>query len=121
MREKLISAFTDIAKHEHALASHLHAGLKKIEGVTPVGQNFSSPSRTPTVSFTMKGKTPEQVCQHLAAKNICAWDGHFYAIRAIEVLGLLEQGGVTRLGISLYNTKEEIDFVLAEISRIAPL
>ena len=69
----------------------------------------------------MKGKTPEQVCQHLAAKNICAWDGHFYAIRAIEVLGLLEQGGVTRLGISLYNTREEIDFVLAEIARIAPL
>ena len=121
MREKLISAYTEIAKHEFELASRLHAGLKKIDGVTPVGQDFSSPSRTPTVSFTMKGKTPEQVCQHLAAKNICAWDGHFYAIRAIEVLGLLEQGGVTRLGISLYNTKEEIDFVLAEIARIAPL
>ncbi len=119
MRDQLVSAYKIIAEHEHALASHLYAGLKKIEGVTPVGQDFSTPSRTPTVSFTMKGKTPEQVCQQLAGKNICAWDGHFYAIRAIEVLGLLELGGVTRLGISLYNTKEEIDFVLEQIKSIA--
>ena len=60
-----------------------------------------------------------EVCRHLAQKNICAWDGHFYAIRAIESLGLLEKGGVTRLGISLYNTKEEMDLVLEEIKKIA--
>lgn len=118
MREQLISAFTKISGHESALASYLYDGLKKIDGVAPVGQDFSA-SRAPTVSFTMKGKTPEQVCQRLAAANICAWDGHFYAIRAIEVLGLLEAGGVTRLGISLYNTREEIDVVLAEIRTIS--
>lgn len=121
LREKIVSAYHHIAEHEHALASYLYNGLKQINGVTPVGQDFSSASRTPTVSFTMKGKTPEQVCQQLALKNICAWDGHFYAIRAIEVLGLLEQGGVTRLGISLYNTKEEVDFVLEQIKNIASL
>jgi len=119
LREKLISAFAKISEHEYSLASHLYAGLKKIEGVTPVGQDFSTTSRAPTVSFTMKGKTPEQVCERLAAANICAWDGHFYAIRAIEILGLLEAGGVTRLGISLYNTREEIDTVLAEIRSIS--
>lgn len=119
LREQLVDAFTRISAHEYALARYLYDGLKKIEGVTPVGQDFSSTSRTPTVSFVMKGKTPEQVCQRLAKKNICAWDGHFYAIRAIEVLGLLELGGVTRLGISLYNTKEEIEVVLAEVAAIA--
>jgi len=119
MRAQLVDAFAKISQHEYSLARYLYEGLKKIEGVTPVGQDFSSTSRTPTVSFTMKGKTPEQVCGRLAEKNICAWDGHFYAIRAIEVLGLLEQGGVTRLGISLYNTQEEIDFLLAEIRTIA--
>jgi len=119
LREKLISAYEKIASHEYALAGKLYAGLKKISGVTPVGQDFSSTSRTPTVSFIMKGKTPEQVCQQLALKNICAWDGHFYAIRAIEVLGLLELGGVTRLGISLYNTEQEVDQILSEIARIA--
>lgn len=119
LREQLVDGFSRISAHEYALAGYLYDGLKKIEGVTPVGQDFSSTSRTPTVSFVMKAKTPEQVCQQLAKKNICAWDGHFYAIRAIEVLGLLELGGVTRLGISLYNTKEEIDVVLAEVAAIA--
>jgi len=119
LREQIVSAYDRIAEHEHALASYLYAGLKKIAGVTPIGQDFSSTSRAPTVSFTMKGKTPEVVCQQLALKNICAWDGHFYAIRAIEVLGLLEEGGVTRLGISLYNTKEEIEFVLEQIKKIS--
>jgi len=117
LREKLLNAYQSIATHEHALASKLYSGLKKIKGVTIVGQDFSSTSRTPTVSFTMDGKTPTQVCEQLAAKNICAWDGHFYAIRAIESLGLLERGGVTRFGISLYNTEEEVDFVLEEVGR----
>lgn len=118
-REKLVTAYKAIATHEHKLASRLYAGLKKIDGITPVGQDFSSEARTPTVSFTMTGKTPLQVCEQIAKKNICAWDGHFYAIRAMEALGLLEKGGVTRLGISLYNTEEEIDFVLNEIGTIS--
>jgi cysteine desulfurase family protein (TIGR01976 family) len=119
LREKLISAYHTISAHEFMLASKLYAGLKKIPGVTMIGQDFSSASRTPTLSFTVEGKTPLQVCEQLAKKNICAWDGHFYAIRAIESLGLLERGGVTRLGISVYNTAEEIDFTLTEIATLA--
>lgn len=119
MREKLTTAFAAISAHEYALAAHLYKGLNQVPGVTCVGQNFSSTERTPTVSFTMRGKTPEQVCRLLAEKNICAWDGHFYAIRAIEVLGLLEQGGVTRMGISLYNTQDEIDRVIDAVTAIA--
>jgi selenocysteine lyase/cysteine desulfurase len=119
LREKLISAYQKVSTHEYSLASHLYAGLKQINGVSLVGQDFSKTSRTPTLSFTVEGKTPTQVCAELAKKNICAWDGHFYAIRAIEALGLLERGGVTRIGISVYNTREEIELTLAEVKRIA--
>jgi selenocysteine lyase/cysteine desulfurase len=119
LREKLISAYQSVSSHEYHLASKLYQGLKSISGITMIGQNFSATSRTPTVSFTVEGKTPWQICEHLAKKNICAWDGHFYAIRAIEVLGLLERGGVTRLGISLYNTMEEVDLAVAEVMKVA--
>ena len=112
MREKLISAYQTIAAHEYKLASNLYSGLMKIKGITLIGQDFSSTARTPTVSFTTRGKNPTEVCEQLAAKNICAWDGHFYAIRAIEALGLLEKGGVTRMGISLYNTEQEMESVI---------
>lgn len=119
LREKLVNAYHKISTHEYLLASKLYAGLSKIPGVTVIGQDFATTKRTPTLSFTVEGKTPAQVCEQLASKNICAWDGHFYAIHAIEVLGLLEKGGVTRLGISIYNSLEEVDFVLAEIEKIA--
>lgn len=119
LHSKLVDAYKKISSHEHQLASHLYTGLKSIAGVTPIGQDFSKPDRTPTLSFTLDGKTPTQVCEKLALKNICGWDGHFYAIRAIEALGLLERGGVTRLGISIYNTLEEVDFTLQEIEKIA--
>jgi cysteine desulfurase family protein (TIGR01976 family) len=118
-REKLVSAYAKISAHEFSLASRLFNGLSKLSGVNVIGQDFSSASRTPTVSFTLEGKTPLQVCEQLALKNIFAWDGHFYAIRAIEVLGLLEKGGVTRMGISMYNTMEEVEFVLSEVERIS--
>jgi len=119
LQEKMIKAYQNIGAHEFALASKLYAGLKKIKGLSIIGQDFSHAKRAPTVSFTLEGKTPWQVCELLAEKNICAWDGHFFAIHAIEVLGLLEKGGVTRLGISLYNTEEEIDFTIQAITAIA--
>lgn len=119
LRYKIENAFESIQTHEHGLASYLYNELKGINGITLVGQDFSSKQRTPTLSFTLEGKTPLQVCEHLAKSNICAWDGNFYAIRAIESLGLLERGGVTRLGISVYNTKEEMDLTLSEIKKIA--
>ena len=117
--EKIIDAYKNISAHEFALASKLYEGLKKIPGIAVAGQDFSSPNRTPTVSFVIEGKTPDQVCEQLAAKNICAWSGHFYAIHAIEVLGLLEKGGVTRLGVSVYNTEREINFTIETIKQIA--
>jgi selenocysteine lyase/cysteine desulfurase len=115
LREKLVSAYQNIGMREHKLALQLYEGLKKIPGINIIGQDFTSDHRAPTISFATENRTPVQVCAHLAKKNICAWDGHFYAVRAIEVLGLLERGGVTRLGVSLYNTPEEIDVTLEEI------
>lgn len=118
LRASLIDAYCQLGEHEHALAVLLYNGLKQMKGVDIVGQDFSSRHRSPTVSFTVAGKTPQQVCSHLAKKNICAWDGHFYAIRAIQVLGLLEKGGVTRMGMSIYNTAEEVDITLSHLQTL---
>ncbi len=83
------------------------------------GPGFDSGKRVPTVSFTMEGMDPIEVCKLLDRRGICAWDGHFYAIRPIEVLGLLEKGGVTRVGVSLYNTPDEVQRLLEAVSDIA--
>ncbi len=116
LRDRLAEAYQLIGKHERKLATKLYSGLKEIKGIELIGQNFENPHRAPTLSFTAEGLTPWEVCEHLSKYNICAWDGHFYAIRAIEVLGLLERGGVTRMGFSMYNEEQEVDTVLDVIN-----
>jgi cysteine desulfurase family protein (TIGR01976 family) len=118
LNDKLVSAYQNIGTHERQLAKALYDGLTKIKGVKVAGQDFSSAHRAPTVSFTLDGKTAQQVCAHLATKNIFAWDGHFYAIRAIESLGLLERGGVTRMGMAAYNTMQEVEAAVKCVKEI---
>lgn len=118
LREKLVHAFQKIVQHERALAQGLYEGLADIPGIRVIGPDFNTAQRAPTLSFVMEGKTPTAVCQALAVENICAWDGHFYAIKATEVLGLAPLGGVTRMGISLYTMQEEVDFTLEVLRKM---
>lgn len=117
-REKLESAYLNISDHEFNLAKYLYESLDGFDKTTVIGPDFSTRERTPTVSFVHSDHSPQEVCASLAKHNICAWDGHFYALKAIQELGLESKGGVTRLGISLYNTKNEIDTVVKAIKAI---
>ena len=119
LRSQILSAMEQIHQHEIALAGKLHRGLTSIKGVELVGLPVDGGERAPTLSFTLEGKTPTEVCTYLASKNICAWAGHFYALRAVEVLGLLEKGGVTRMGMSIYNLPSEIDYTLEAVAELA--
>ena len=108
----LRQAMQNIQQYERKLILPLYEGLQALPHVKVMGPDFTSTMRSPTLSFTVKGKTPQRLCQELAEAGICAWPGHFYAIRAIEVLGLTAMGGVTRMGVNAYNTAEEIDYTL---------
>ena len=118
LRAQLVNAMRDIQIKEYQLAERLYEGLKKIKHLQIQGPSFYHKHRAPTISFLHKEKTASTVCQVLADHGICAWNGHFYAIRATEVMGLLEQGGLTRMGISIYNTEEEIDRTLEVLEEI---
>ena len=117
-REKLVSAYKKISNHEYELASNLYSELDLLDGVTIIGQDFSNKNRTPTVSFIHKKYSANEICKKLGEVNICAWDGHFYALKAIQKLNLEKTGGVTRLGVSLYNSQEEIDRTVKVISSL---
>ena len=117
-RDKLINAFSKISSHEFELAKQLYESINSLNKVKVVGKDFSNTNRTPTVSFVHTDYMPQEICKALASENICAWDGHFYALKAIQKLGLEQKGGVTRLGVSLYNTEEEIERVVAVISKL---
>ena len=117
LREKIESSYLKISRHENKLASKLYSSLNQLKNIEVIGTDFSK-RRAPTVSFIHKNKSPNEICKILASENICAWDGHFYALKAIQDLDLEKIGGVTRLGVSLYNTEEEIDRTIEIISKI---
>ena len=101
-----------ISQHERTLFKRLYDGLSNIKGIEVLGLSADAEMRAPTLSFAVEGKNPTAVCQYLAGLNVSACDGHFYAIRATEILGFLEKGGVTRMGISLYTTQAEVDYTI---------
>jgi cysteine desulfurase family protein (TIGR01976 family) len=117
LRSRILDGMRRLGEHERALGVRLYDGLKGIPDLTIHGQSFDVPLRAPTVSFTVKGKTATEISAHLAGRAMCTWDGHFYAIRPMEVMGLLERGGVTRIGVSLYTTAEEVDRLVDEVRR----
>jgi selenocysteine lyase/cysteine desulfurase len=87
------------------------AGLK-VYGITDVEM---LEERTPTFAVSLAGHTAESVAAHLGNQGIYVWDGHYYALAIMERLGLLESGGLVRIGFMHYNTKEEVDRVLQSL------
>lgn len=112
LRTQLVHAVGRISRYEFDLYQLLYQGLAEINKLSIIGPEPDPQWHTPTVSFTLEGFSPTEVCEYLASKSICAWDGHFYARRSIEVLGLLDQGGVTRMGINIYTSKKDVEYTL---------
>lgn len=113
-RAKLLSAFHAIHQHEAALLWSLIDGINAIGGYTIHGitDRADSEKRAPTIAITHDRHAPQAIEEAMTAANIFSWAGHSYAIEPLGQLGLLESGGILRLGIAHYNTQQEIDFTL---------
>jgi hypothetical protein len=93
--------------------------FRQIAGVTVWGPDFSPRRRAPTVSITLEGKPAEAVARRLGERGILAWNGDFYAARAVEVLGLADRGGLLRAGMALYTLAEDVDRLVEAVGEIA--
>src|SRR4051812_48646006 len=118
LRERIVSALNRIAGWEHEIGAYYHDNVRRIPGVTVWGPDFSGP-RAPTVSITIDGVHAAEAARRLGEKGIQVWDGHFYALRPVEALGLAERGGLIRTGIVMYNTRQEVDRLLEAVAEIA--
>ena len=73
----------------------------------------------PVVAITVEGRKPVEVASRLDEDAIFLWTGDFYAVGAIDRLGLADSGGLIRIGINHYNTADEIDRFLGRLDEIA--
>jgi cysteine desulfurase family protein (TIGR01976 family) len=113
-RARLRSAFTQLHGRGQTLLRRLWDGLRAIDGVTLYGPPPGLP-RTPTVAFTVQGRSPDAVAQHLANRGVFVSSGDFYATTVVQRLGLRD--GLVRAGCACYTTEEEVDRLINGVAR----
>jgi selenocysteine lyase/cysteine desulfurase len=119
-RSRLVEAMARVGRHEKSLARRLLDGIAarprfRVHGVTATDR---LDARVPTFALTCADHPASDLAEHLARHEIFAWAGHFYAVELVERLGLLDGGGVLRIGLVHYNTAEEVDYLLAVLDRL---
>ena len=119
-RLALHTGMAAIRAYELELFGRLVDGLAGIPGVRlwGIADRARFDERTPTAAITLEGVSAERASTILGDRGIATWWGDFYATGLIERLGLQPEG-VLRIGLTHYNTAEEIDRLLAELADIA--
>jgi cysteine desulfurase family protein (TIGR01976 family) len=120
-RERIVAGMTAIRAYEMELYRRLVDGLEAIPGLRLYGitDHGAFERRTPTAALTINGHDPAAVATRLGDEGIAVWHGDFYATGLIDRLGLLERGGVVRIGLTHYNTAAEVDRLVEALARIA--
>lgn len=119
LRSRLVESYKQFNSHEAGLSERFLKRLSELEGVTLWGRtDADSELRTPTFALTFDNHTPEYIAKKLGERNICVWNGHFYALGLVRQLNLEEAGGVVRIGFMHYNTLEEVDILFDELKKI---
>lgn len=135
-RRAVLTGMEAIDAYEQDLAVWFIAELLGLAGLEIYGPPAGHP-RTPTISIRLAGHTPEAMSAELGRQGIFTWAGDFYATTLIGRLGLTgrprpgrpgaahataqdpEDYGVLRMGLAPYNTKAELERVLAELKAMA--
>ena len=100
-----------VVAHERELGQRFLDGL-------PDGVHLHGPptmaGRVPTFALSVGARSPHDVATLLAEREIAVWAGNYYAVEAMERLGLPD--GAVRVGIVHYNTAGEVDRLLGELA-----
>jgi selenocysteine lyase/cysteine desulfurase len=114
-RERILAGLAAAEAHEQDLFRVLLGGLDAMGHVTTYGK---AARRTATAYFTVAGRTPRQVAEHLAGRKVNVWDGDNYAWELAGVLGLRDSGGAVRAGLVHYNDRSDVDRLLAAVAEL---
>jgi cysteine desulfurase family protein (TIGR01976 family) len=115
-RDALRRTFDGLRRRGELLLARLWNGLAEIDGVTLYGPRPGTP-RTPTLAFTMRGRTTDDIARALTRRGLFVSNGDFYAATVIERLGQSAQG-VVRIGCSCYSTADEVGRLLEAIREL---
>ncbi len=111
-RERVLASMRAVEAWEEQLLARLLDGLGSLGHVRLHG---APARRTPTVLFSVDGRTGAQVHRALAERDVYAPAGSFYALEASRRMGLGDEGGV-RAGLAPYTSEDDVDRLLAAVA-----
>lgn len=117
MRDRLETVYEAVGARSEDLVDLLWSGLSAIDGVRLYGPPPGEP-RTDTVSFTVKGHSPESAARFLADKGVFVSNGDFYARTVVERLGL-HPNGLVRAGCAIYTNADEVSRLVSGVAELA--
>ena len=115
-RKRLETAFEGLHARAQDHVERLWSGLSAIKGVTMYGPTPDQP-RTPTVSFTMRGRSSLEIAQHLAKRAVFVSNGDFYAATIVDLLGHKDDG-LLRVGCACYTSPEEVERLISGVAEL---
>jgi len=121
LRRRLASGLARVKAYEGGLSHQFLEGATAVPGLRVYGLTDVErlEERTPTFAVSLEGYSPSEVATRLGERGIFVWDGHYYAVAVMERLGLLEEGGLVRIGFAHYNTPAEVEQVLDALDELA--
>ena len=105
----------NIAAYEEELTEYATSQLLKIEGLRIFG---TAPEKTSVISFLIGNAHPDDTGTLLDKLGIAVRTGHHCTQPIMDRYGI---PGTVRASFAVYNTREEIDTLIAAINRIAPM
>jgi cysteine desulfurase family protein (TIGR01976 family) len=117
-RGALTDAMGHIGEYEEQLSARFFAGVVETPGVEVHGVGTPH-GRTPTFAVSVAGVHPAEVATKLGDIGIFVWSGHYYAIEVMTRLGVIDDGGLVRVGFVHYSTPTEVDLVVDALGAVA--
>ena len=105
----------NIARQEKTLTDYATQQLRQIDGIRIFG---NAPEKTSVVSFLIGDAHPYDVGTLLDKLGIAVRTGHHCTQPIMDHYGI---PGTVRASFAVYNTREEIDTLIAALRRIAPM
>jgi len=101
-----------IRRHEHELLAHATEALAEVPGLRIIG---TAPERAGLVSFVFDDIHPHDVGTILDHEGVAVRAGHHCAM---PVMQRYDVPATTRASFALYNTREEIDALVAALHKV---
>ena len=103
----------NVARYERALLDYATPALQTVPGLRLIG---TAPDKVSVLSFVLDGYQPEEVGQALNRDGIAVRAGHHCAQPILRRMG---HEATVRASLSLYNTCDEVDVLVAALHRLA--